>query len=271
MVSGVSLFLVRSQEIDTLGEISGGLIARQVMDTMVGNVARAVRKLADCGITRFVIASDHGHLLTRKKEDAFKTDPPGGKTVEIHRRCWVGHGGMTPTGTVRLAAAEMGYTSDLEFVFPKGMGVFRAGGDLGYHHGGLSLQEMIIPVVSFRMGKERPARGPEEIILSGVPEKLTNRTFGIQLEMGGLFSKKPYTVRPLLLSKGVIVGKAGMALDGDYDQDSACVTIQPPKKASVAMLLENENCEKVKVIIQDQATDRVLVEHKEIPVELGTK
>lgn len=271
MVSGVSLFLVRSQEIDTLGEISGGLIARQVMDTMVGNVARAVRKLADCGITRFVIASDHGHLFTRKKEDAFKTDPPGGKTVEIHRRCWVGQGGMTPTGTVRLAAAEMGYTSDLEFVFPKGIGVFRTGGDLGYHHGGLSLQEMIIPVVSFRMGQERPARGVEEIILSGVPEKLTNRTFGIQLEMGGLFSKKPYTVRPLLLSKGVIVGKAGMALDGDYDQDSACVTIQPSKKASVAMLLENEDCEKVKVVIQDPSTDRVLVEHKEIPVELGTK
>jgi hypothetical protein len=269
-VPGVSLFVVRSQEIDTLGEISGGLIARQVMDTMVGNVARAVRKLADCGITRFVITADHGHLFTRKKEDAFKTDPPGGQTIEIHRRCWIGKGGATPAGTIRLSASELGYAGNLEFIFPKGIGVFKTGGDLGFHHGGLSLQEVIVPVISFRMGKERPATGPAgEIVLSGTPEKLTNRTFGIQLDVGGLF-KQSYTVRPLLISKGVIVGKAGMALDADFDQTTACVTLRPPKKASVAMILENESCKEFKVVIQDPATDRVLAQSKDIVVVLGT-
>jgi len=270
-LSGVPLILVRSQEIDALGEMGGGLIARQVMDTMVGNVARAARKLADCGITRFVITSDHGHLFTRKKEEAFKTDSPGGKTLTIHRRCWIGHGGATPAGTVRLSASEMGYGSDLEFVFPKGIAVFKTGGDLGYHHGGLSLQEMIVPVVSFRMGQERASAEPAGIVtLSGVPDVLTNRTFGIHLEVGGLFSQGPYTVRPLLLSKGVIVGKAGMALDGEYHQNTGCVTIQPLKRASVAMLLESEECKKVTVIIQDPATDRVLAQSVEIPVKLGT-
>jgi len=269
-LSGVPLILVRSQEIDALGEMGGGLIARQVMDTMVGNVARAARKLADCGIKRFVITSDHGHLFTRKKEEAFKTDSPGGKTLAIHRRCWIGQGGTTPTGTIRLSASEMGYGSDLEFVFPKGIAVFKAGGDLGYHHGGLSLQEMIIPVVSFRMGQERPSAGPGGIlVLSGVPDVLTNRTFGIHLEIGGLFSQ-PCTVRPLLLSKGVIVGKAGMALDGQYDQNTGCVSIEPLKRVSVAMVLENEECKKVTVIVQDPATDSVLAQSDEIPVKLGT-
>lgn len=270
-LSEVPLILVRSQEIDALGEMGGGLIARQVMDTMVGNVARAARKLADCGITRFVITSDHGHLFTRKKEEAFKTDSPGGKTLAIHRRCWIGQGGTTPTGTIRLSASEMGYGSDLEFVFPKGVAVFKTGGDLGYHHGGLSLQEMIIPVVSFRMGQDRPSAGPEGIlVLSGVPAVLTNRTFSIYLEVGGLFGQGPCTVRTLLLSKGVIVGKAGMALDGEYDQNTGCATIQPPKRANVVMILENEECKKVTVIIQDPATDRVLAQSDEIPVKLGT-
>jgi hypothetical protein len=271
-ISESSLLLVRSQEIDVLGEMGGWLIARQIMDNMVGNVARAVRKITDCGITRFVITADHGHLFTRKKEDAFKTDSPGGKIVELHRRCWIGHGGITPPGTVRLSASDIGYNSNLEFVFPKGIGVFKSGGDLGYHHGGLSLQEMIIPVISFKMGQEKLTTGPMgEIILSDVPEKVTNRTFGIKLEISGLFKQASYTVRPLLLSKGVIVGKAGMVLDGDYDQDTGCVTIHPTKKASVAMILENEDCKKVTLIIQDPATDAVLARSKDISVELGTK
>ena len=166
----------------------------------------------------------------------------------------------------------MGYDSDLEFVFPKGIGVFKTGGDLGYHHGGLSLQEMIIPVISFRMGREKPMMEPGNIVvLSDVPEKLTNRTFGVKLEMGGLFNQKPLKVRPLLLSQGVIVGKAGMALDADFEQNTACVILQPEQKAGVAMILENEECKTVRVIIQDPATDAVLAQSDDIPVSLGTK
>jgi len=154
-IGNAPLVVVRSQEIDALGETAGNLVARQHMDTMVSNVARAAKKLANVGMGHFVITADHGHLFTRKKEDAFKTDHPGGKTLEIHRRCWIGQGGSTPPGTVRLTGPQLGYDTDLEFVFPTGIGVFKAGGDLGYHHGGLSLQEMIIPVVSLRMGKEK--------------------------------------------------------------------------------------------------------------------
>jgi hypothetical protein len=271
-VSKTSLLLVRSQEIDTLGEMGGGLIARQIMDNMVGNVVRAVQRIADCGISRFVITADHGHLFTRKKEDAYKTDAPGGKTLELHRRCWVGYGGVTPAGAVRLAASEFGYNGSLEFVFPKGIGVFKSGGDLGFHHGGLSLQELIVPVISFKLSQEKQTTGPKgEIILSGAPENLTNRTFGIELEISGLFKEASYTLRPILLSKGTIVGKAGMVLDGDYDQDTGCVTIHQTKKASVAMVLENEDCKKVILIIQDPKTDAVLAQSNEIPVKLGTR
>ena len=34
--------------------------------------------------------------------------------------------------------------------FPVGIGVFRSGGDLAFHHGGPSLQEMIVPVITVR-------------------------------------------------------------------------------------------------------------------------
>jgi hypothetical protein len=270
-IAQAPLVVIRSQEIDALGELAGNLVARQLMDTMVGNVARAVRKLASVGIQRFVITADHGHLFTRKKEDAFKTDHPGGKTLEIHRRCWIGHGGGTPPGTVRLTGAQIGYDTDLEFVFPKGIGVFKAGGDLGYHHGGLSLQEMIIPVLTLKMEKGKAPAGLEgEVQLLGEPQEITNRTFGIQLVLTGLFDVKPFTVRPILLCKGVVVGKAGMAVEAEYDQDTGNVILQPQKKASVAMILEKEDAENCRVVIQDPTTDRVLAQSKDIKIKLGT-
>ena len=40
----VRLLVVRSQSIDGLGEMDGGLLARHIMDTVVGNIARAVRE-----------------------------------------------------------------------------------------------------------------------------------------------------------------------------------------------------------------------------------
>lgn len=266
------LIVIRSQEIDALGELAGSLVARQLMDTMVGNVARAVKKLASAGVPRFVITADHGHLFTRKKEDAFKTDPPGGKTLDIHRRCWIGYGGSTPPGTVRLSGAQMGYATDLEFVFPKGIGVFKTGGDLGFHHGGLSLQEMLVPVLTLKLIKEKKPEGPGgEVQLLGEPLEIANRTFGIQLVLGGLFDVKPFTVRPLLLSKGVIVGKAGMAMEAEYVPETGDVILQPKKKAGVAMILEIEDVERLQVVIQDPATDRVLAQSKDINVKLGTR
>lgn len=60
-IGAASLVVVRSQEIDFVGEMDGDLLARQVMDTVIGNLARAVKKLAAAGIESFVITADHGH------------------------------------------------------------------------------------------------------------------------------------------------------------------------------------------------------------------
>ena len=90
------LVVIRSQEIDKFGEMDCDVIARQVMDTVLQNVARAVRKLAGVGIDAVVIAADHGYQFTREKEEAFRTDNPGGQMIDVHRRCWIGRGEANP-------------------------------------------------------------------------------------------------------------------------------------------------------------------------------
>jgi hypothetical protein len=141
------------------------------MDTVIDNLARAIRKLAAAGVEHAVVSADHGHLFfADDRDESMRTDAPGGDTVELHRRCWIGRGGATPPGCVRVAATALGYDSDLEFVFPTGAGVFKAGGDLAFHHGGPSLQELIIPVSRAHQdagARGRPRAGPPAA--SGLP------------------------------------------------------------------------------------------------------
>ena len=68
-VGEASLIVVRSQEIDALGEGGDDWMAHQVMDTVVPNIARAVRKLAGCGIGRFIVTADHGFQFSMRKGD----------------------------------------------------------------------------------------------------------------------------------------------------------------------------------------------------------
>jgi hypothetical protein len=270
------LVIVRSQSIDGLGEMDGGLLARQIMDTVVGNLARAVRKLARTGVEHFVISADHGHQFSIRKEEDMMMDKPGGEKVDQHRRCWAGHGGQTPPATLRVSGPDLGYDTDLDFIFPKGLAVFRAGGDLAFHHGGPSLQEMIVPVVTLRIpsGAAEPVSG-SKVILEGHPSVLTNRTFGMRVVVAAeLFSQELVPIRLVLLAGGLEVGRCGMALDAELDRASGVLTARPGKPANVAMMLtrdsfEDKPLDRIRIVAQDPATDAVLAQSDDIDVQLG--
>ena len=268
-VEGAQVVIVRSQELDHAGE--GGFTnqSRQVMDTVIDNLARAVRKLAGVGVLEAVVAADHGHLFASEREESMRIDAPGGETVELHRRCWIGRGGKTPSGCLRVAATALGYDSDLDFVFPRGSGVFKAGGDLAFHHGAASLQEILIPVLTVRSrgsGAKAPAAG--SLSVTGMPEKITNRIFSIVLQ-GDLLTEQ--AVLPLLLADGRQVGRAGMVVDGELDRNTGTVRLIPGKSVTVALLLDDDKVRTLRIVVQDPRTDAELYRSPaDIPVQLGT-
>jgi hypothetical protein len=274
-IEGAQVVVVRSQEIDHAGETGFTFQARQVMDTVIDNLARSIRKLAAAGIEHAVVSADHGHMFfAADRDESMRTDAPGGDTVELHRRCWIGRGGATPPGCVRVAAASLGYASDLEFVFPTGAGVFKAGGDLAFHHGGPSLQEMVIPVITIRTKVREsapPSAGP--ITASGLPGAVTNRIFSVTLAFGGKqmsLGASKIVVRPMLMSAGRQVGTVGMAVDAEFDRATGCVTLDPSRPVTVAFLLSDESVASLRVVVQDPTTDAELYRSPtDIPIRLG--
>jgi PglZ domain len=273
-IEGAQVIVVKSQEIDHAGETGFTHQARQVMDTVIQNLARAIRKLAATGVEHAVVSADHGHLFFPvDRDESMRIEKPGGNEVELHRRCWIGRGGSTPPGCIRVDGSALGYASNLEFVFPIGSGVFKAGGDLAFHHGGPTLQELIIPVLAVRLKvkeSDRPAAAP--ITATGLPEAVTNRIFSVTIQLGqnlSLFSSE-MVVRPLLMASGRQVGGVGMAIDAELNRATGCVKLQVGKATTIAFLLSDESVPALRVVVQDPATDAELYRSPtDIPVRLG--
>ena len=270
LTTGVRLLVVRSQEIDSLGE-KHELLARQLMDTVIGNLARSVRRLAGLGYERFVITADHGHQFSSRKEDDMKVEAPTGGTLELHRRCWIGRGPAIPVGAVRVTGADLGYDSPLEFVFPQGLGVFKAGGGLSYHHGGFTLQELIVPVLTFRMPQSvatQPTQGAK-VKITAEFQVITNRTFVVNVEMDAdLVSPEPVRLRIVLVHKNEEVGYAGMAHGAEFNSADKVLTLTPGKRANVVLLLTKDGIDSVSIMAQDAGSPAVYAEIKGIPVKL---
>lgn len=271
--------VVRSQEIDGAGESLPEGVARRIMSTVLEDIRKAVMRLADAGVERFVIAADHGHLFGSRRGEDMKIDPPdGGQMIDLHRRCWVGRGGDTPSSCVRLGAADLGYQgTDLDIVVPRGTGVFKAGGSLSFHHGGISLQELVIPVVSFELKGRRAdkaRRGKELVALEAVPKEITNLIFSLSIRRTEL-ALEPLQVRLVVEGKvedkETTVGQAVFAVRG-WDPESRVLTLEAGEKGcepvSVGIQIEDEEVRELRVLVVQVGTDRTLKDTSPIPVKV---
>lgn len=267
-LEGAQIVLVRSTEIDGAGENTENRYARSIMGGVVEDVARCLQKLASIGIENAVITADHGHLFFgAEREESMRIGAPGGSTVDLHRRCWIGRGGSTPPGTVRVHGAKLGYDSDLDIVLPASISVFKAGGDLAYHHGGASLQELIIPVLTVRM-KPSPTHAVEKktVTVRLAAEVVTNRIFTVEIALAsGLFAE-PRRVRPQGIAGGHQVALAKMTGTGPIEGGE--VVIEPGKPVTVAFLLIKDDIPSLQIQVLDADTDATLALSKDIPVRL---
>ncbi|MCP3911843.1 MAG: PglZ domain-containing protein, partial [Actinomycetia bacterium] len=193
----------------------------------------------------------------------------------------------TPAACLRVEGQTLGYDTDLDFMFPRGLAVFRTGGDLAYHHGGISLQEMVVPVLSLRIPSAKiAAEAGAPVTLEGYPAVVTNRTFGLRLTVHkrDLFTEEPVPVRLVLVAGGQEVGRAGMAVDTRHacppsgerlDRATGTVMASFAEEINVAMILTSDRLPngdevtKVRIVAQDPATDAILGQSEELPVKLG--
>jgi len=141
-----------SEEIDGLCENNPAL-ARRMLDDILNQLRRGIQSLFTLGVRTVVIAADHGYLFGEQLTVGQGIDAPGGVTAALKRRVWVGQGGADLPGVMRRPLSAFGIGGALEMVTPWNLSCFKVkGGSTAYFHGGLSLPELVIPVLTVRTG-----------------------------------------------------------------------------------------------------------------------
>ena len=131
--------------LDTTGHNEGTGMARRIPEVLASLVLR-IESLLAAGWAEVRVVTDHGWLLMPKGLP--KCELPKYLTATRWRRCAV----VKPTATVdRLPTFGWFWADDVRIACPPGIGCFMAGEE--YNHGGLSLQECVVPQFSIRAGK----------------------------------------------------------------------------------------------------------------------
>jgi hypothetical protein len=183
-VAAAELVLVTSQEIDELAERDNVSLARRFMDEVLPQLRRLFRSLVGLGVQTIVLAADHGYLFGDEIASDMKIPPPGGETVALKRRVWVGRGGAASDAYLRARIDDLGLAGDLEIATPWGFGCFEVqGGASAYFHGGLSPQELIIPVLVAKPRRSVQLAGVTNVEWSLTPgsPKVSTRLFSVEV------------------------------------------------------------------------------------------
>ena len=127
-------------------------------------------------------------------------------------------GGTAAPGYLRVTASQLGLAGDLELAFPLGLACFRSrGSSHGYCHGGISFQELVLPVASITVRASRAAdTGTAAVLLSLAKPQITTRFFSVEARyiVGGLFGDDTRRVKAVVRVNRSEVGAAAMAAYG---------------------------------------------------------
>jgi hypothetical protein len=233
------LFVVRTQDPDAVAENLGAWRARRYLSDVIGDIAAAVRRLVSLGFDRVVISADHGHMMLPEIPAGEVVQAPPGGWLENKRRCRLGSGLSGAAGTVTLKAGHVGVQGDVQEVcLPIGFRVFSEGE--GYFHGGLSLQEAVVPVVVLRAGGEKQAAASKpEIEIRYRSDKFTSRVVGLKFHLQSDLFGSPARVRVEAYGgSGAKAKVVGEAADCEArDEKTREVTLQAGKETPVPVLI----------------------------------
>jgi hypothetical protein len=142
-IARARLVIVHSDEIDRAGERGVG---PAVFDQVMQKLRAAWKLLRDAGVRRFVFTADHGFLLI---DEGTRTAQAHGRKVDPKRRHVFSSVAADHAGEVRVPLSDLGYDSTEQLMFPETTALFETGRrPTGFVHGGNSLQERVIPVLT---------------------------------------------------------------------------------------------------------------------------
>ncbi|QEG43429.1 BREX-1 system phosphatase PglZ type A [Roseimaritima ulvae] len=121
----------------------------------INDVIALVRKLTSGTATNVVVTADHGFLYQDEVEESdFSSAEVAGDISASDRRFMVGRNLQVTGGANLYSSSSLGLDGDLQVAVPKSINRFRkSGSSTRFMHGGSTLQEIVIPVISIKKSR----------------------------------------------------------------------------------------------------------------------
>ena len=158
----------------------------EACDQAVAELKNLVRLIAnDLHGTNIIITADHGFLYSYKPlEESDKAEKSfvSGHIIELDRRYVIADGDCTADHMLRIHMSHMN-SSLAGFTPLDNIRMKKQGGGMNYVHGGISLQELVVPVIEFKNMRPR-SKGfvdvkKAELQLISQSRKISNSIFSL--------------------------------------------------------------------------------------------
>ncbi len=269
-----------TEEIDGLCENNPAL-ARRMLDDVLSQLRRGIKALFNLGVETAIISADHGYLFGERLSTGQAINAPGGKTVALKRRVWIGQGGAQLPGVLRKPLSAFGLGGELELATPQNLSCFKVkGGGTEYFHGGLSPQELVIPVLTVRRGAVSAAAASAKVqwTLSLGSKTISTRFLSVTVEARA-FELLPIEPQPVRVEVRAGEQPISVPVSASYGFQEATKDVQlapdPDKPQTLAqntvtlMITETPKVDKVTIHLLDATTGLSLARLDNVPFAIA--
>ncbi|MCY1197659.1 hypothetical protein D9M68_58380 [compost metagenome] len=204
--------------------------AEETLDELL----RVIKKLANANASNIVVTADHGFIYQHhplQDSDFLSTEPSGDVILYTDRRFVLGRGLRESNSFKTFQPGQLGLAGSLQLQIPKSINRLRLkGSGSRFVHGGATLQEVVIPVISINKKRQSDVGRVEVELIGAGGKTITTGQLAVVI-----YQTEPVTDKrqPRRLRAGLYT-LAGEAIS-DVQELSFDMTSSNPREREVAV------------------------------------
>lgn len=201
------IFYVYHNRIDAAGdEASTERTVFEAAEETLRELLQLVKKWTNANATNILITADHGFLyqdIPLEQAYYLSESPQGDAVTKTNRRYVLGRSLKPSPSFMTFTSAQAGLVGDIDIQIPKSIHrIPQPGAGTRYVHGGASLQEIVVPVITVNKKRKSDVRHVN-VDLMPETDKITTGQLAVKLLQREAVTDK---VRPRQVRLGLYVG-----------------------------------------------------------------
>lgn len=215
LLRDIDVLYVYHNRIDATGDkaVSEDRVFEAVEDTL-DELVKLIQKLTGANASNILVTADHGFIYQNRPiaESDYSTAEVSGETILFRdRRFVLGKGLKEHPGLRRFDAASLGLEGDVEVLIPKSINRLRLkGSGSRYVHGGASLQEVVVPVLTINMKRQSDVSVVDVDIIASTSKTISSSQLSVLFYQTAPVSDK---TQPRRLRAGIYSASGALISD----------------------------------------------------------